>query len=193
MRETLTKIEELTRSLFDSLSKNLPEADFQSASVPLNNILSNLAILDSVLLKDSVDNKGSTDVLLDLNDQMDKNPLFNHFSSNTRAVLIQKMLNTGKPLATKEELIDFANKKVSKLSNERLIQKAYSKDEIIRIGRNSTTEKLGDGMNYNKGLEILTEELIEPANLVRVKSQAVQYMLKNPKELDQLIFEYYEI
>ena len=54
-------------------------------------------------------------------------------------------------------------------------------------------EQLGEGMAYQKGIEILTEEAMEPDNLARTKAMAIERMLKNPKELDKLVFDYYEI
>ena len=157
------------------------------------NMLTSLEIAESIGEKSSDDKDAGGDVVQDIEDQMDDHPIFRRYSDNAKAVIIQKMVNDGKPLASQEDLVDFANEKVSGLPNEQLITKAYDKDEIIRVGRNSMEEQLGEGMAYQKGIEILTEEAMEPDNLARTKAMAIERMLKNPKELDKLVFDYYEI
>lgn len=157
-------------------------------------MLNGLEIAESIKYKEVENEEASKDIIRDIHDQMDNHPIFKRYSENARAVVIQKMVNEGKPLATQEELVKFANERVSKLNNEMLVSKAYNKDEIIRVGRNSEGDpELSNSMAYNKGLEILIEEAIEPEGLVRTKALAVERMLKNPKELDKLVFEYYGI
>lgn len=194
MNEKLAQIEQLTREVMDEATSTLKGEELNQMLQSLEGVLNSLEVADSLNTKELEDDQGSKDIVRDLKDQMDQHPLFRRYSENAKAVLIQKMVNEGKPLATQEELVDFANDKVSHMETELLITKAYGKDEIIRVGRNSMSEDVGDGVAYNKGIEILNSETVEsPENMVRTKALAVQNILKNPKELDKLVFEYYEI
>lgn len=184
----------LLREIMDEAVGDLQGEELNQFIQATESMLNSLEIAESIRSKDTEDQDAGKDVIRDIHDQMDQHPIFKRYSENARAIVIQKMVNEGKPLASQEELVQFANEKVSKLDNEMLVTNAYDKGEIIRVGRNALGDpQASDSMAYNKGLEVLTEEAIEPDGLVRTKALAVEKMLKNPKELDKLVFEYYEI
>lgn len=187
------QIEQLMREVMNEATNSLEEQQLGQFMQAADSILDSLEIAESIGIQDKENDAAKDDVIEDLEAQMEENPLFNQFSENTKAVLVQKMINEGKPVATKDDLIEFSEEKLRDLPTDQLVQKAYSKDEIIRVGRSVLGNDVGDGVAYNKGLEILTEESLEPDNLNRVKALAIEKMIEDPKSLNQLIFEYYEI
>lgn len=193
MKEKLIQIEQLMREVMDEATNSLQKDELSQFMQAADSILNSLEIAESVGIQDSNDSNAKDDIVEDLYSQMNESPIFKRFSENTKAVLVQKMVNDGKPLAEKSDLIEFVEKKLTDLPTDQLVQKAYSKDEIIRIGKSVLDDDVGDGLSYSKGLEILTEESLEPDNLNRVKALAIENMVEDPKSLNQLIFEYYEI
>lgn len=193
MKRELEKLIEIAEKLSDKATKIVGNQQLDEFLSAMNNVGNSLSIALSILEKESLSDLVSSDLVRDLEKQISEHPILSKVPEEVKALVIQKMLNAGRGVASKEDLISFLQKSLRSLSNEDLVKKAYGKDEIIRVGRSVIEDKVGDSVLYSRGLEILTEETVEPENLNNVYALIIKRTLRDPKEIEQLVYQYYGI
>lgn len=130
----------------------------------------------------------------DLLDQMEKDEIYQDVPPEKRDAIAEKVIENPKiNLADEEDLRHFIAQELSNLEPKDLINQAYDKDEIIRIGRSLSDEKASDGVRYSAGLKQLMGLAESPQGFEEVQAQGEKKILAKPKERLRYLYKFFGV
>jgi hypothetical protein len=130
----------------------------------------------------------------DLLDQMEEEQIYSDVPPEKRDEIAEKVIGDPKlNLASEEDLGQFIAKELANLEPKELITQAYSKDEIIRVGRSLSDEKASDGIKYSAGLKQLMELAETPTGFEDIQAQGEKKILSKSKDRLRYLYKYYEV
>lgn len=128
---------------------------------------------------------------LELESQINSNPLYRDLDQDTRGKIVGVIISDpSKMLLKDEDFKEFLNQELNKLPNDKLILKAYTKDEIIRLGK-STTPEGSVGEQYQAGLRTLQGTLDTSSGLDDAIAWGIKRIMGDPKARKQYLLSYY--
>jgi hypothetical protein len=133
----------------------------------------------------------------DLLDKMDKEKIYKGVPGEKRQEMVSKIIKGSKTIFIKEkELKDFILKSLKALSEEDLIKKAYSKEEILNMGKKllgKEARTAAEFVKYNKGLEFFVDSLAKFSNRQDTLDLALEKIMDTPQLCTNYLYTYYGV
>jgi inorganic triphosphatase YgiF len=128
----------------------------------------------------------------EVEDQIKESSLFKGVGESTKSAIAEKVISDSKTVLLNEETFrKYLQDTLYKLPNEQLVLKAYSKDDIIRIGSALTSADASDGTRYNVGLKSLEGMMMKPEGVDEAVSFGMERILKDPRAKEHYLLAYY--
>lgn len=193
LKKTLIEVETLIDQAQTVTEDEMPQSEKDAT---LNLLESTKISLDRAIKNvEEVENKQELVKIAvpELQEQMEASSLYKNLSEETQAQIIHKIINnTQYKILSDQEFREYVAKELSTLETKELIQKAYTKDEIIRAGQNVAKES-NDQVKYEEGINFLRGMSDTPEAFQDLLSLAFKGVIKNNDDLLMYLKSYYGI
>lgn len=193
LKTTLEEVDTLIKKAQDLAEEDVPQSEKDAI---LNMLEATKTSLERALKDvEQIENKEElVEVgVAELLEQMGSNSLYKNLTKETKGLMIHKIMNHTKfKVLSEKEFREYVAGQLALLSTNELVQKAYSKEDIIRSGENVARDS-NEQVKYEEGLNFLTEMSDTPSAFQDLLALAFKNTLSNNDELLRYLKNYYEL
>lgn len=192
--EKINQLKSDLSSIRDLAVTDLPES-LQPDITPLfEDARSAIVTLGNTIEKHFQDAERVVKMQTELGRQMAKDTLYAGLTDAERSKVVKKIIIDPKSsLIDSDQLRDVVRMNLQKLSSDELIVKAYSRDEIISLGRALSDGSAGTGAAYDSGISILKKEVETSRGLQEAMTRAENRIMLDPNLKKQALLQFYGV
>lgn len=191
--EKLNQLKSELSSIRDLAVSDLPES-LQPTIAPLfEDAREAVVTLGDTIEKHFQDAEKVVRMQVELGRQMAKDPMYASLTDSEKSKIIKKIIvDPSSSLISGDQLSDVVRVSLQKLNSEELIVKAYTRDEILSLGR-ALDESASSGTAYDAGLKVLRKEVETTRGFQEAMARAENRIMKDPSLRKQALLQFYGV
>lgn len=190
--ESINTIKEELNSIKDESVKTLPNDILPQVLKSIQEIQKAVNSTGDLIQKYYNDKESLGKIHEDLMRRMNGDPIYSGLSLTQKTAIADKIIREPNlTLANEKDLREYVVESLRRLSPEELVTKAYTKSEIIHLGRSLTEFGASEGVQYSAGLRALSELAVTPSGFEDAVAHGEDSILKNPKYRTQYLLSMY--
>lgn len=189
--EQINKLKPYLKIISES-TNDLPEEIKPGVDANFKMIRELLNTTGVVIEKHFKDQKTFTEMSKDLLDKMDEAEIYKGFPLQKKEAIVEKIIDD-KDLVLLDiaGLSEFIKDKIDTDDDENLIQKAYNKKDILKLGEAVSSADANEVMKYDAGMKVLQDMVKTPTGRKDAIAHGLRRLMGNTTTVQYYLLLYY--